>query len=208
MAEEGHKAESGPTVIRKYANRRLYNTATAGFVTLDDLRRMVVAGEDFAVVDAQTGKDITASVLAQIIAEQETRGASLLPQALLKQAISLYERGLGGPFADYLEQSMSAFTQGFERMGELGELGRRNLELFQASLGLFTPRGDRGTARKAAGPPPAAEREEAGAAAEAAVAATLREQVANLQDEIKKLQQRLDSLDGATKTPRSRRRKE
>jgi polyhydroxyalkanoate synthesis repressor PhaR len=205
MAEQGHKVENGPTVIRKYANRRLYNTATAGFVTLDDLRQMVTAGEDFAVVDAQSGKDITASVLAQIIAEQETRGESLLPQALLKQAISLYERGLGGPFTDYLEQSMSVFSQGFERIGELGELGRRNLELFQTSMGVFSP-----GARTEPGKrddPRAKATDDGNDTADAAVAAGLREQVSSLQDELRDLQRRLNTLDVAHKPARSRKRK-
>ncbi|MPY70881.1 MAG: polyhydroxyalkanoate synthesis repressor PhaR [Alphaproteobacteria bacterium] len=141
-------------VIRKYANRRLYNTATGSFVTLDGLHKMVVEGETFVVVDARTGNDITASVLTQIVAEQESRGESLLPLDLLRQAISLYDKGLGGHFSTYLNQSMEGFAHSMEQVQRLGDIGRRNMELFQRSFGMFapgaawkSPEGDRGAAK-------------------------------------------------------------
>jgi len=207
MAEEQRAAEKKSIIIRKYANRRLYNTATAGFVTLDDLRQMVVAGEDFVVVDVQSGTDITASVLAQIVAEQETRGESLLPLTLLKQAISFYEKGMGAPFSDYLEQSMSTFAQGFGHIGELGEIGRRNLEYLQKSFGMFAPR--TGAARPAEKPQAsnAPEPEPAPTATPESVAAAeanLQGQVKDLKDELAQLQLRLDALGEAPKRTRKR----
>ena len=84
------KASSGrPVVVKKYANRRLYNTATSSYVTLDDLARMIKNGGDFAAYDAKTGEDITRSVLTQIIVEQEQKGQNLLPIRFLRQMISL-----------------------------------------------------------------------------------------------------------------------
>jgi len=133
------EANGDAVVIRKYANRRLYNTATGSFVTLDGLHKMVVEGETFVVVDARTGNDITASVLTQIVAEQESRGESLLPLDLLRQAISLYDKGLGGHFSTYLNQSMEGFAHSMEQVQRLGDIGRRNMELFQRSFGMFAP---------------------------------------------------------------------
>ena len=144
--------EDQPVVIKKYANRRLYNTATASFVRLDDLHRMVKAGELFAVRDEKTGRDITASVLAQIIAEQETRGHSVLPHDYLRQALKAYSEGVGPQLAAYLERGMEAFAShqqtvarqmeemfdpgtAFDRMADLS---RRNLEEFQRSLSALT----------------------------------------------------------------------
>ena len=144
--------EDQPVVIKKYANRRLYNTATASFVKLDDLHRMVTAGELFVVRDEKTGRDITASVLAQIIAEQETRGHSVLPHDYLRQALKAYSEGVGPQLAAYLERGMEAFAShqrtvarqmeemfdpgtAFDRMADLS---RRNLEEFHRSLAALT----------------------------------------------------------------------
>jgi polyhydroxyalkanoate synthesis repressor PhaR len=207
MPEERRASEKDPIIIRKYANRRLYNTATAGFVTLDDLRRLVVAGEDFIVIDVQTGTDITASVLAQIVAEQETRGESLLPLTLLKQAISFYEKGMSAPFSNYLEQSMSTLAQSFGHMGELGEIGRRNIEILQRSFEMFAPRPP--SAERPADKPtqkaPAPETGSAGTRESAAAAETnLEGQVRSLKEELVELQRRLDALGNAPKRARKR----
>ncbi len=140
--------EDEPVVIKKYANRRLYNTATASFVRLDDLHRMVKDGELFTVRDEKTGRDITASVLAQIIAEEETRGNSVLPHAYLRQVLKAYSEGVGPQLAAYLERSMEAFASHqhsvAEQMGKMfdpgtafdrmADMSRRNLEEFQRSL--------------------------------------------------------------------------
>lgn len=144
-------AEERPIVIKKYANRRLYNTATASFVRLDDLHRMVKDGELFVVRDEKTGRDITASVLAQIIAEEETRGHSVLPHAYLRQVLKAYSEGVGPQLAAYLERSMEAFASHqqsvAQRMGEMldpgtafdrmADMSRRNMEEFQRSLAAF-----------------------------------------------------------------------
>ena len=150
MAEPNQEDE--PVVIKKYANRRLYNTATASFVRLDDLYRMVRDGELFVVRDDKTGRDITASVLAQIIAEEETRGNSVLPHEYLRQVLKAYGEGVGPQLAAYLERSMEAFANHqqsvAEQMGKMfdpgtafdrmADMSRRNLEEFQRSVAAFS----------------------------------------------------------------------
>ena len=136
---ESQATETQPAVIKKYANRRLYDTATAQFVTLETLRKRVADGEEFVVRDAQTGTDITASILAQIIANRGSKGEDLLPLDLLRQVISMYDKGMGGYLSAYLDQSMEVFARNWGPMQQMGELGRRNLELFQRSLGIMMP---------------------------------------------------------------------
>lgn len=97
-------------LIKKYANRRLYNTATASFVTLSDLHEMVKRGEDFVVQDARTGKDLTSSVLAQIIAEEESKGCNLFPTNYLRQTLKLHSEGMGPELSSYLERSVESFS--------------------------------------------------------------------------------------------------
>ena len=125
---------AGATVIRKYANRRLYNTDTASFVTLDDLRQMVINGEPFVVVDAKTHQDITSSLLAQIVADQESHGESMLPNDVLRQIISFYEKGMSESVSTYLQKSMATFTDNWQQAQQIGDIGRRNMELFQQNL--------------------------------------------------------------------------
>lgn len=145
-----------PTVIRKYANRRLYNTDTASFVTLDDLHTMVKQGEAFVVEDAKTGRDLTCSVLAQIISEEETKGHNMLPLNYLRQVLQAYDAGFGPQFRSYVEHSIDAFAANQKQVvdqmqnlfsGEASsatvqqfmEFGRQNAEMFQRSMQLFTP---------------------------------------------------------------------
>ena len=105
------------TVIKKYANRRLYDTSASRYVTLEDLALMVREGTEFTVQDARTGEDITRSVLGQIIFEQEAKdGQSLLPTAFLRQVISYYGDQMGAVVPSYLEQSMAAFQEGQDEM--------------------------------------------------------------------------------------------
>jgi len=179
---ESQATENQPAVIKKYANRRLYDTATARFVTLEILRKRVAAGEAFVVLDAQTGKDITASILAQIIADQGSKGEDLLPLDLLRQVISLYDKGMGGYLSAYLDKSMEVFALNWGQMHEMGTLGRRNLELFQRSLGIMMP-----------GPPAAAD-DAADSADDDATQAELAEQVRDLRAQMKEMQRRLDTL--------------
>ena len=138
-----------PVVIKKYANRRLYNTARSSYVTLDDLAAMVRAGEDFAVYDAKTGEDITRSVLTQIIFEEEQKGRNMLPPNFLRQLIRLYGDALQSVVPGYLEASMEAFSKNQEQMREafranpamanFEAMTRQNMELFQQTLRMFTP---------------------------------------------------------------------
>jgi polyhydroxyalkanoate synthesis repressor PhaR len=142
-----------PIKIKKYANRRLYNTGTSTYVTLEDLAVMVKAGEDFAVEDAKTGEDITRSVLAQIIFEQENKeGQNLLPIAFLRQLIRFYGDSMQMLVPRYLEASIDSFTKeqgkfrdqmaqafGATGFGPLEEQARRNMEMFEKTFAMFAP---------------------------------------------------------------------
>ena len=152
---------SGPVTIKKYANRRLYNTGTSTYVTLDDLAVMVKKGEDFTVLDAKSGDDITHSVLTQIIFEQESKtGNTLLPVSFLRQLISIYGDQLQMVVPSYLEHSMSALTEQQEQVraqitksfGDnpvarniqlpiqlVEDQVRRNTEMFQKAMQMFSP---------------------------------------------------------------------
>src|SRR5687768_9466899 len=144
----------GPVKIKKYANRRLYNTGTSTYVTLEDLATMVKSGEDFAVEDAKTGEDITRSVLTQIIFEQENKeGAqNLLPINFLRQLIRFYGDSMQMLVPRYLETSIDSLTReqqkfrdqmsqafGVSPFGALDEQVRRNMEVFQRAFSMFTP---------------------------------------------------------------------
>ena len=181
---ESQAAEKQPAVIKKYANRRLYDTTTAQFVTLETLRKRVADGEEFVVRDAQTGTDITASILAQIVANQGSKGEDLLPLDLLRQVISLYDRGMGGYLSAYLDKSMEVFARNWGPMQQMGELGRRNLELFQRSLGIMMP-GTPAAGEDAAAP---------GSEDDDATQAELSEQVRDLRAQLEEMQRRLDTL--------------
>lgn len=143
-----------PITIKKYANRRLYNTATSKYVTLDDLAVMVKAGDDFVVVDAKSGDDITRPVLTQIIFEEEAKGENLLPVSFLRQLIQFYGDSLQSMVPNYLEASMDAFSNNQDRMREYvestvgrsmfpfnqwEELGRQNMAMFERAFQIFTP---------------------------------------------------------------------
>jgi len=146
-------AEGQPVVIKKYANRRLYNTATSSYVTLDDLSRMVKQGNEFVVYDAKTGEDITRGVLTQIIVEEEQKGQNLLPISFLRQLISLYGDSMQWLVPRYLEHAMSTFARNQEQMrkslqdafgglfpfGPLEEMGKQNLALFEQTMKMFSP---------------------------------------------------------------------
>ncbi|WP_027166683.1 polyhydroxyalkanoate synthesis repressor PhaR [Mesorhizobium sp. WSM3224] len=153
-------AKDDPIVIKKYANRRLYNTGTSTYVTLEDLAEMVKKGEEFTVQDAKTGDDITHPVLTQIIFELENKdGQNMLPIPFLRQLISFYGDQMQMIVPSFLEQSMIAFSKEQERFREqlkgafgktpidlmktpikaLEEQTRRNVELFQNAMRMFTP---------------------------------------------------------------------
>ncbi|MFZ2008351.1 MAG: polyhydroxyalkanoate synthesis repressor PhaR, partial [Stellaceae bacterium] len=139
--------DSKPVVVKKYANRRLYNTATSSYVTLEDLAKMIKDGGDFIVHDAKTGEDITRSVLTQIIVEQEQKGQNLLPISFLRQLIGFYGDSVQFLVPGYLEQAMIAFGRNQEQMrkslqatfgifpfGQFEEMGKQNMALFQRAL--------------------------------------------------------------------------
>jgi len=142
-----------PTTIKKYANRRLYNTRTSTYVTLEDLASMVKGGEDFVVFDAKTGDDITRSVLAQIIFEQENKaGQNLLPTTFLRQLIRFYGDSMQMVVPKYLEQSIETLTREQQKFRKqlsstlsgtpfapLEEQVMRNMELFQQTFSMFQP---------------------------------------------------------------------
>ena len=146
-------APTPPVVIKKYANRRLYNTSTSSYVTLDDLCQMVKGGREFLVYDAKTGDDITRAVLTQIIVEEEQKGQNLLPISFLRQLIGLYGDNMQWLVPRYLEQAMAAFAQNQEAMrknlqqtfgglfpfGKLEEMGKQNLALFEQTMKMFSP---------------------------------------------------------------------
>lgn len=146
-------AAGEPVIIKKYANRRLYNTAASTYVTLEHLSEMVREGVDFVVLDAKTGEDITRSVLTQIIFEQESRGQNLLPVQFLRRLIRFYGDQMQGFLPPYLEMSMESFTKAQEKMREnmsrafgattpmaaFEEQAQRNMAMFQQALSMWSP---------------------------------------------------------------------
>jgi polyhydroxyalkanoate synthesis repressor PhaR len=146
-------SEDRVVTIKKYANRRLYNTATSSYVTLDDLSTMVKEGVEFVVYDAKTGEDITRSVLTHIIVEEEAKGQNLLPIGFLRHVISFYGDSLQSLVPEYLEHSMKAFARDQEQMrdfmtntleglspfGQLEDMGKQNMELFENAMKMFSP---------------------------------------------------------------------
>src|SRR5437763_9325381 len=144
-----------PVVVKKYANRRLYNTASSSYVTLDDLAKMIKEGGDFVVYDAKTGEDLTRSVLTQIIVEQEQKGGqNLLPISFLRQLIGFYGDSMQFLVPGYLEQAMVAFAKNQEKMrenlrttfgifplGQFEEMGKQNMALFERTLRMMSSYG-------------------------------------------------------------------
>ncbi len=157
MTEEhqgtGKRDADGPVIIKKYANRRLYNTQTSSYVTLDHLSQMVKEGTDFEVRDARTGEDITRPVLTQIIFEEEGKGQNLLPIKFLRQLIRFYGDSLQAFVPGYLDMSMDSFAKNQEvmrnRVAEafgggtqaIEALTRQNLAMFERAMKMFSPFG-------------------------------------------------------------------
>ena len=193
--------ESRPVIIKKYANRRLYNTDTSTYVTLEDLAEMVRGERDFVVYDAKTGEDLTHSVLTQIIVEQESRGTNLLPIGFLRQLIRFYGDSMQKLVPSYLEFSLDslvrqqeeyrrrfAHTFGTAAFEAMQEQVRKNFAAFERALGLFTP------FTKSEGPS-----EENGAASKRAeskpaTSAPSDDEIATLKAELTEMQQRLEQL--------------
>lgn len=132
-----------PVVIKKYANRRLYNTETSSYITLDHLAGMTREGRDFQVFDARTGEDITRSVLTQIVMEEESTGQTMLPVPFLRQIIAMYGDSMQGAVPHYLEASMAAFAENQNKFRDAAlkpfeQLAKQNLALFQAATSMLT----------------------------------------------------------------------
>ncbi len=148
-------ADSNATiVIKKYANRRLYDTSASRYVTLDHLRELVKDGKDFQVVDAKSGEDLTRGVLAQIIFEEESKGETLLPVEFLRQLIGFYGDSMQSMVPGYLNMSMDSFAKQHAEMREkmaeamgsptasmamMEEATKRNMEMFQQAMSMFSP---------------------------------------------------------------------
>jgi polyhydroxyalkanoate synthesis repressor PhaR len=199
-------AKDEPVVIKKYANRRLYNTGTSTYVTLEDLAEMVKKGEDFNVQDAKTGEDITHPVLTQIIFELENKdGQNMLPIPFLRQLISFYGDQMQMIVPSFLEQSMVAFAKEQERFREqmksafgkapieminmpapmkaIEEQARRNMEMFQNAVRMFSPFPAAGTTA----PEPEETRQ-------ARKAPEKSDDLADLKEQIAAMQRKLDSI--------------
>ena len=141
-----------PVVVKKYANRRLYNTETSSYITLDNLADMIRAGRDFVVYDAKSGEDITRGVLTQIIVEEESKGTSMLPTAFLRQLIGFYGGNLQGVVPRYLEQAMSSFARQQQQLRQVvqqtfspfmpvgvEEMSRQNVAMIERAMSMFNP---------------------------------------------------------------------
>lgn len=149
MSESEVKGDT--VVIKKYANRRLYNTESSSYITLDHLAKMVKENREFQVLDAKSGEDITHNVLTQIIMDEEQRGQTMLPVSFLRQLISMYGDSMQSMVPDYLSASMSAFRENQKRFrsamegafahGPFAEIARRNFEMFDAATSAFTGKG-------------------------------------------------------------------
>lgn len=202
------KDSGDPVVIKKYANRRLYNTASSSYVTLDDLSAMVKAGEEFVVHDAKTKQDITRSVLTQIIFEEEAKGENLLPISFLRQLIGFYGDSMQAVVPSYLDHAMNVFIQGQESLHEqvssafggvdamkIGqEMARQNMAMFEQAMGMFVP-GMSGSKKTSPGTDGAPE-PVAAKAAENKAEADKDAQLDLVKNQLAAMQKQLDALSG------------
>ncbi len=139
------KASGGKVTIKKYANRRLYDTESSSYITLDRLGMMIREGRDFEVIDAKTGEDITHQVLTQIIVEEESHGGTMLPINFLRQLIGMYGGSMQSAVPQYLEAAMDAFSKNQTAMRDalsgtvFADLAKRNMEMFGGAAAAFVP---------------------------------------------------------------------
>lgn len=167
MSKKNQSSE--PIVIKKYANRRLYNTDTSSYVTLEDLCTMVKDGAEFIVYDAKSGEDLTRQILTQIIFEQESNGEHLLPTNFLRSIIGFYDNSLKDFVPHYLDGAMKSFSGNQEKMREmmglgtlgsfgqvatqLEEIAKQNMDMFTKAFSMFTPFTEAAAAAAAAANP-------------------------------------------------------
>ncbi len=203
---ETERGETRVAIVKKYANRRLYNTETSSYVTLEELSRMTREGREFVVYDAKTGEDITRSVLTQIILEEDSKGRNLLPIGFLRHLISFYDDSLKTLLPRYLELSMENFARHQDQMRsymeetfgrffpvkQFEELTRQNLALFQQAASIFNPFAAE-TKQETA---PRAERQDAGEPGEEATpeAQALGDELRELRRQMELLQRQIDAL--------------
>lgn len=188
MATRKQATGTGPVTIKKYANRRLYNTESSAYITLEHLAGMVREGRDFKVIDAKSEDDITHSILTQIIMEEENRGQTMLPVNFLRQLIAMYGDSMQAMVPGYLEASMESFrrnqaqfkdaVQGAFAGSPFAEMTKRNLAMFEAAAGALTPPGTRPAATPVAAEP----------------AASKDEQIAQLKAELGRLTEKIEGL--------------
>ena len=182
-------AADGIVIIKKYANRRLYNTESSSYITLDHLATMTREGRDFKVVDAKTDEDITHNVLTQIIMEEESRGETMMPVNFLRQLISMYGDSMQTMVPGYLEASMDSFRRNHDQFksavegafanSPFADLAKRNLEMFDVATQAMKPAAA-ATAGATAGAPTSA-------ASQDDEIAALRSELAKLQEKVEKL---------------------
>ncbi|MXO58839.1 polyhydroxyalkanoate synthesis repressor PhaR [Altererythrobacter salegens] len=152
-------AAEEPVIVKKYANRRLYNTRSSSYITLDDLARMTRQGTEFVVLDAKTGNDITHTILTQIIMEEESSGEQMLPIGFLRQLIAMYGDSMQAVMPQYLEASMNNFRANQQKLQDawkssvgpeaFSKMAETNMAMFKAATSAFMP-------KTTAAPPPAA----------------------------------------------------
>lgn len=185
-------SETDDVIIKKYANRRLYNTATSSYVTLDDLRKMVQEGTNFRVIDAKSNEDLTRSVLTQIIVEEESKGQNLLPISFLRQIIAMYEDNMRWTLPQYLETAMGWYARHQQEVqrqvsssfggmmpSALEEMQRQQLALFDQAVKMFNPAIKTGAKEPEAPPPPPPKSDEE--------ITDLRQRIAALQEAVESL---------------------
>ena len=190
MAKAGG-TENGPVIIKKYANRRLYNTSSSSYITLEDLARMTREGVDFQVLDAKTGVDITHSILTQIIMEEESNGEQMLPVSFLRQLIGMYGNSMQSMMPHYLEATMQNFFANQKKLQEafkggvsanpFTRLAETNIAMLKAATSAFMPGESRSEGGSEQGDAPAATAGE-------------KDELASLREQMAEMQRKLDAL--------------
>ncbi len=180
-----HAKDGETVIIKKYANRRLYNTRTSSYITLDHLAQMVKENTDFKVIDAKSGSDLTHTILTQIIMEEEQHGEQMLPTNFLRQLISMYGNSMQALLPSYLEASMDHFRENQNKLRKaiedsiganpLAQIAQRNMEMFKAAAAAFVPGASAGATDSKPAPTDASELD------------VLRQQMADMQKKLDQL---------------------
>ncbi|MEO1045013.1 MAG: polyhydroxyalkanoate synthesis repressor PhaR [Pseudomonadota bacterium] len=150
MPASKHKTDDGVIIIKKYANRRLYNTHSSSYITLDYIATLIRNGDEFKVIDAKSGDDITRSILTQIIMDEESGEEQILPTSFLRQIIGMYGNSMQAMMPGYLEASMQAFRDNQQKLQNMvgdsiannpfAKIAQRNMEMFETAVRTFTPK--------------------------------------------------------------------